>query len=262
MRDDYTLDADLYDIVYAEYDDDIAFYVEEAQSANGPCLEMGCGTGRVLIPAAQAGATVVGVEPSQPMLARARRKIAALPPPIRSRITLARGDMRTIKSEQQFALVYAPFRAFLHLLTVDDQIAALRNIWQLLAPGGRLALNFFDPPIESIVAHNGPIGGALHLTGETFFDPRTSHLLVEYATIHYNHYLQRIDQYYVYDELNRDGRVVGRLYRNLQMRYVFRWEFEHLLYRCGFEPVALYGSFDRQSHLRTGQEQIWIAQKV
>jgi SAM-dependent methyltransferase len=261
MRDDYALDAELYDIVYADYDDDLAFYTEEAQAVDGPCLELGCGSGRVLLPVAQAGATVVGVDPSQPMLARARRRVAALPDDVRQRITLVRGDMRGVKLEQQFALVYVPFRAFLHLLTVDDQIAALHNIRQHLQPSGRLALNFFDPPLESIVAHGGPIGGALHVTGETFFDPRTKHLLIEYATVHYNQHLQRIEQYFVYDELDRDGRVVGRLYRNLQMRYIFRWEFEHLLYRCGFELVALYGSFDRQPHLRPGQELIWVAKK-
>jgi SAM-dependent methyltransferase len=261
MRDDYALDAELYDIVYADYDDDIQFYVDETQAANGPCLELGCGTGRIVIPAARAGATVVGVDTAQPMLAQARRKIAALPTDVQQRITLHRGDMRTVKLDQQFALVTVPFRAFLHLLTADDQIAALNNMHQLLQPGGRLVLNFFDPSLESIVAHGGPLGGALHLTGEQFFDPRTNRLLIEYATVHYTPPLQRLEQYFVYDEVNRDGRVMGRLYRNLQMRYVFRWEFEHLLARCGFDCVALYGSFDRAPHLRIGQELIWIAQK-
>jgi len=261
MRDDYALDAELYDIVYADYDDDIQFYVEEVQAANGPCLELGCGTGRILIPAAQAGATLVGVDTAQPMLALARRKLGKLPPDVQERIKLVRGDMRTVQLDQHFALVTVPFRAFLHLLAADDQIAALHNIHRLLQPGGRLVLNFFDPSLESIVAHGGPLGGALHLTGEQFFDPRTNRLLIEYATVHYTPQLQRLEQYFVYDELNRDGRVMGRLYRNLQMRYIFRWEFEHLLARCGFELVALYGSFDRQPHLRTGQELIWIAQK-
>ncbi len=261
MRDDYALDAELYDIVYADYDDDIPFYVDEAQAANGPCLELGCGTGRILIPAAQAGATIVGVDTAQPMLAQARRKIAALPSAVQEHITLVRGDMRTVQVEQQFALVTVPFRAFLHLLSADDQVAALHNIHRLLQPGGRLALNFFDPSLESIVAHGGPIGGALHLTGEQFFDPRTNRLLIEYATVHYTQELQRLEQYFVYDEVNRDGRVMSRLYRNLQMRYIFRWEFEHLLARCGFNLIALYGSFGRQPHLRTGQELIWIAGK-
>lgn len=261
MRDNYALDAELYDIVYADYLDDIAFYAEEAQRAGGPCLELGCGSGRVLIPVAEAGATVTGLDLAKPMLTRARRKVAALPEDVRSRITLGEGDMRTFKLDTQFALIYIPFRAFLHVMNANDQIAALTNIRRHLRPGGRLALNFFDPSLEYIVSHSGPIGGALHTTGETFVDPRTGHLLVEWATVHYSQHLQRIDQYFIYDEVDARGRVVGRLYRNLEMRYIFRWEFEHLLARCGFEVESLYGSFNREPYGQAGQELIWIARK-
>lgn len=261
MRDNYALDAELYDIVYADYLDDIAFYAEEASQADGPCLELGCGSGRVLIPVAEAGATVTGLDVAKPMLARARRKVAALPDDVRSRVTLGEGDMRTFKLDTRFALIYIPFRAFLHLMNVQDQIAALTNIRRHLRPDGRLALNFFDPSLEYIVSHSGPIGSALHATGESFIDPRTGHLLVEWATIHYTQHLQRIDQYFIYDEVDARGRVVGRLYRNLEMRYIFRWEFEHLLARCGFEVEALYGSFNREPYGHTGQELIWIARK-
>lgn len=261
MRDNYALDAELYDIVYEDYVDDIAFYVEEARQANGPCLELACGTGRVLIPVAEAGVTITGIDTAKPMLARARRKVASLPEQVRTNVTLAEGDMRTFRFDEQFALITIPFRAFLHLMQVSDQIITLRNIHRHLRPGGRLALNFFDPSLDYIVAHSGPIGGALHTTGETYADPRSGNLLVEWATIHYARHLQRIEQYFVYDEVDPRGRVVGRLYRNLQMRYCFRWEFEHLLARCGFEVVALYGTFSRQPFLQAGQELIWIAQK-
>jgi ubiquinone/menaquinone biosynthesis C-methylase UbiE len=261
MRDNYALDAELYDIVYEDYVDDIAFYVQEAQQTGGPCLELACGTGRVLLPVAQAGVTITGLDSSKPMLARARRKLASLPEEVRANVTLAEGDMRTFQLDQQFALITIPFRAFLHLMQVSDQIITLRNIHRHLRPGGRLALNFFDPSLEYIVAHGGAIGGALHATGESFVDPRSGNLLVEWATIQYTQHLQRIDQYFVYDEVDARGRVVGRLYRNLQMRYCFRWEFEHLLARCGFEVTALYGSFAREPYGRNGQELIWIAQR-
>lgn len=259
MQDDYTRDAELYDIVYADYDEDIAFYVEEARQAAGPCLELGCGTGRILIPSAQAGATMVGLDASPSMLQRARQKVAALPPEVQARITLVQGDMRAFDLQQQFALITIPFRAFLHLLQVSDQIVALHTIRRHLHPDGRLILNFFDPSLEYIVAHSGPIGGALHTTGESFVDPRSGHLLIEWATVHYQRELQRIEQSFIYDEVDAQGRVVGRLYRQLRLRYIFRWEFEHLLARCGFEVAALYGSFDRRPYLQAGSELIWVA---
>lgn len=259
MRDDYTLYPELYDIVYEDYLEDIPFYVEEAQRAHGPCLELGCGTGRILIPVAEAGIEIMGLDLSGPMVARARRKVAALPSEIRDRIVLAEGDMRTFQYDQKFALISVPFRAFLHLMTASDQIAALQNIHRHLLPGGRLALNFFDPDLALITANATPPSGNLHRTGEEFVDPRTGNLLVEWATIQYHVMSQEIDQYFIYDELDRRGKVVGRTYRALRMRYIFRYEFEHLLARCGFGVEALYGSWDRGPVLRTGSELIWIA---
>src|SRR3712207_2727600 len=109
MRDDYTLYPELYDLVYEDYLDDIPFYVEESRRAQGPCLELGCGTGRVLIPVASAGVEVTGLDSSAPMIARARRKVAALPDDVRARITLGEGDMRSFSLERRFALIYVPF---------------------------------------------------------------------------------------------------------------------------------------------------------
>ena len=259
MRDDYTLYPELYDIVYEEYIDDIAFYVEEALRAHGSCLELGCGTGRVLIPVAMAGVEVVGLDSSPPMIVRARKKIAALDEDVRARITVGDGDMRSFQLEQRFALIYIPFRAFLHLMSAYDQIAALENIRRHLLPGGRLALNFFDPNLATIVGNSIAPSGALHRTGEEFVEPRSGHLLVEWATVHYHQLRQEIEQYYVYDELDGRGRVLNRYYWALRMRYIFRYEFEHLLARCGFCVEALYGSFDRWPVVREGGELIWIA---
>lgn len=262
MRDNYTDDSALYDVVYADYTDDIAFYVAEAQRAHGPCLELGCGTGRITIPVAEAGVVVTGLDVAEPMLIRGRRKVAALPDAVRQRITLAHGDMRSFTLDERFALIYIPFRAFLHLTTVPDQIMALENIRRHLLPGGRLALNFFDPAVTYIAAHSREPQSTLHRTGEEFIDPKTGHLLVEWATVRYDQLNQRIEQYFVYDELDRRGRVLERLYRRLEMRYIFRWEFEHLLHRCGFEVEALYGSFDRGPVLQPGGELIWIARST
>ncbi len=262
MSIDYAEFAELYDLVYEHYDDDSAFYVREAERAHGPCLELGCGTGRILIPTATAGVEIMGLDQSAAMIALARRKIAKLPLAIGQRITVAEGDMRNFQLEQRFALITVPFRAFLHLLQVSDQIAALQNIRQHLLPGGRLALNFFDPSVEYIAAHSRIPSGTLHRTGEEFVDPGSNHLLVEWASIQYDQLNQRLDQYFIYDELDRRGRMVKRLYRELRMRYIFRWEFEHLLHRCGFEVEALYGSFDRGPLLQAGGELIWIARAM
>ena len=60
-EDSYAPTAELYDHVvpYRERQD-IEFFVEAARASGGPVLEIGCGTGRVLIPTARAAIHITG----------------------------------------------------------------------------------------------------------------------------------------------------------------------------------------------------------
>ncbi len=101
-----------YEETYAAYYDyratglegDVQFYVAEAQKAGSPVLELGCGTGRILIPVAQAGVAITGLDLSVPMLDIARRKVAGLDATTRGRIELAEGDMRRFALGRRFNL--------------------------------------------------------------------------------------------------------------------------------------------------------------
>src|SRR5438105_10609976 len=55
---------------------DVPFWRRLASQADGPVLELGCGTGRVTIPLALAGIDLVGVDRSAPMLQRAQQRVA------------------------------------------------------------------------------------------------------------------------------------------------------------------------------------------
>jgi len=148
MPDDYYFkpaNAEAYDADMgraADAMDDVPFYVELAREAaltGQAVLELGCGTGRVTIPIAQAGVEVVGLDNAPAMLNVARRKATTAGVDVR----WVAADMRSFKLEQRFGLVIVPFRSFLHLLTDADQRACLERIHEHLLPGGRLALNFF-----------------------------------------------------------------------------------------------------------------------
>ena len=76
---DYDLSARFYDHVvpYRERQEDVRFYVEHARAAGSPVLELGCGTGRVLLPVAREGLVIIGVDLSVLMLAVCREKLEA-----------------------------------------------------------------------------------------------------------------------------------------------------------------------------------------
>jgi SAM-dependent methyltransferase len=259
MTDIYAF-GDVYDQMTGGYEADIPFYVSEAQRAEPPVLELACGTGRVLIPVAETGVPIWGLDVTGGMLEKAREKVAGLPEEVRARITLKSGDMRDFDLPERFGLVNIPFRSFLHLMTVEDQLAALGNIRRHLRPGGRLALNFFVPSIPIIADHLTHTGQALKPFGE-WTDPTTGHRVVGWDSRTYHPTAQIIEELRILEVVDEAGKVVDRSYRSLKLRWIYRYEFEHLLARTGFLLEALYGDFDRSPFVETSNEMIWVARR-
>jgi SAM-dependent methyltransferase len=239
---------------------DVLFYVEEAQRRGSPVLELGCGTGRILIPTAQAGIHVVGLDRSPDMLTVAREKIAALEAETEDRVRLVEGDMRSFSLAERFNLITIPFRAFLHLMTDEDQRAALHCIRDHLAEGGRMILNIFDPKIEIIAAHQGVMGSAQQKMRE-FVSPETGRRVILWVQRSYDLDQQTIREERIFEEIDTEGKLVSRTYTPLTLRWVYRYEMAHLLELCGYQIEALYGDF-RYGPFHAGGEQIWVVSKL
>ena len=214
--------ADIYDSVYSYLKEDIAFYVEEALAAGGPVLELGCGTGRVAVPMAQAGAEVVGLDSSRAMLSKASAKIRGAGG-VRGSLSLVQGDMRALPFDRRFSLVAVPFRGFLSLLSAEDQVRTLREIRSRLGPTGRLVFNVFVPDLNMLL-QEGDV--PYHFRDVT--DPETGTTLVLWHQSRYDNHNQVISARVIVEELDGGGAVRTRLYRDFQLRYVFRWEMHRL----------------------------------
>ena len=118
---------------------DIEFWRRMAQRADGPELELGCGTGRVALPVASNGATVVGIDRSEPMLDRARRRVRRAR--LGSRVKLVRGDIRHLPfPDRSFPLVMAPYGILQSLLVERDLTRTLAAVARVLARRGVFGL--------------------------------------------------------------------------------------------------------------------------
>ena len=71
--------AALYDYYSLGVEGDVQFYIEEAQKAGSSVLEIGCGTGRILLPVAQSGISIVGLDRASDPVIRTRRRLAQAP---------------------------------------------------------------------------------------------------------------------------------------------------------------------------------------
>ena len=254
------LDAVFYDHYSLGLDGDVEFYVEEAKQAGSRVLELGCGTGRILIPTAQAGIPIIGLDRATAMLTRTEQKIATLSPAVRSLVTLNHADMRAFRIDPALRLITVPYRAFLYLLTLKDQRQALACIHRHLSPRGRLILNIFDPDVETLATHSGPLGSVLK-RDLVFQHPHTGRRVISWEARRYDLERQLLEQSTIFEEVDAAGCTLSRTHRSLTLRYVFRYEMRHLLELTGFRVEALYGDF-RRGPFTHGGEQIWIARKA
>ena len=253
------VDAVIYDQFSTGLPGDTQFYVEEAVKAGSPVLELGCGTGRILIPVAQAGVEIVGLDRASLMLKIAREKISDLGQDALNRIELVQGDMRSLMLERKFNLVMIPYRAFLHLLTPDDQKQALWRIRDHLVDGGRLVMNNSDPRLESLVRQLDQPEPPLRLHAD-IVRPDNGNRVVVWNSVKFDPATQIHSEDRIFEEIDGCGRVLSKTYTTLIYRHIYRYEMEHLLELCGFEVEALYGDFQR-GQFRYGSEQVWIARK-
>lgn len=137
------LEASLYDQLDELSDfEDVAFYLEIASATVGRILDLGCGTGRVLIPLLESGFEVVGLEYSPQMLALCRARLARRD----LEAELVRGDMRDFElGESRFGAIMIPGFSAQLLLDDADLIACLARCREHLLPGGRLVVPCYQP---------------------------------------------------------------------------------------------------------------------
>jgi SAM-dependent methyltransferase len=152
----YAISARHYDAAYAAINlVDVPFYLDLAREIGGPVLEIGCGTGRVLLPIARAGIEIHGLDGSPAMLDVLKAKFRREPKEVRRRVTLHAGDMRCARLHTEFALVIMPFRPLQHMHTMEDQLAALRTARLHLRHDGRVAFDVFYPKFDSLLSGIG-----------------------------------------------------------------------------------------------------------
>ncbi len=269
--DPYDAWASIYDPLYAAHGmelltDDIPFYLDLAADprvARGrPVLELGCGTGRVLLPLAREAAAgrgaslAVGLDRTARMLDVARAKIAAEPDAVRGRLRLVRADMAGFGFRSgPFGLAIVAFRSLVNLPDQATQVRALRAIRDALAPGGRAAIDLFFPDLgflafvisepREVASYVEPATGCrLRFTQRARFDPVR----------------QTLDDSLEEERTHPDGRVERRTRRYL-LRFPYCEEFRLMAETAGFEVEDVFGWFDRSPLRAESREMVFILRR-
>ncbi|HEX7253938.1 MAG TPA: methyltransferase domain-containing protein [Thermoanaerobaculia bacterium] len=225
---------------------DVEFYRALARETGGPVLELGCGSGRVLLPIVRDGIDGTGLDASGEMLERLRRK----DPPAHLRLVEGRMENFDFGSER-FALIYSAFRAFQHLLTVEEQLGCLAAVRKHLAPRGFFAFDVFAPLLQRIALPEEPETEDVRfqIDGEE---------VIRFVSVRRDLATQIMDVTFRY-ERRREGSVIGNDIMRTRMRYFFRYELAHLLARAGFGKARFFGGFDRRPYDYVSGETVIVA---
>lgn len=226
---------ELYDLLFDALDFDIPFWQKVAREANGPVLEIGCGTGRVLLRLLESGFDADGLDLSEAMVERFRTK--ARPKRWDGRAFV--GDMKNFSLARCYARVICAFNSFAHCETTDDQLRALHCFRAHLLPGGALVLHMSYPgpqywsepdgiPVLEAEAADGSNGRTIQM-----WDTRTKDPVAQ---------LQRSE--IEIRELDRGGRTAATHRFTTLQRWVYRFELELLLRLAGFSRWRITGGFD------------------
>ncbi|MCP4547541.1 MAG: class I SAM-dependent methyltransferase [bacterium] len=251
--------AEFYDYVnpYIERDD-INFYIEEGLRARGPVLELGCGTGRVMLQMARAGVEVVGLDLSPSMLAICVERLAREQENVRVRTRLTLGDIRNFDLGRTFRLVTLPFRVFQHLLTVEHQKSCLASIGKHMIAGDHLILDLFNPSLEMLVDKRRE---EPHDREPEFVMPDGRIVTRSHRVGNCDLNRQIMDCELIYNIAHENGKTEHRVHA-FQLRWFYRYEIEHLLALTGFTVEAVYGDYDRCDFgAKQPGEQIVVATK-
>ena len=236
---------------------DVEFFLELAKSAPGPTLELGCGSGRIVMPLAEGGIEITGLDLSAPMLEIASERAERLPREAQGRVSFVEGDMSVFDLGREFGLIYIAFRSFMFMTTPEMQRACLECAYRHLVPGGTLAIDIFDPLLERLVPdYEIPmrhVGMLPH--------PRTFNRVgIDILSRVNDPVTQVFEETWRFTEAASDGTIIRQEEEMLRMRWTYRTEMRYLLERAGFEVLAEYSDFYK-SPPAYGKEQVWVARK-
>lgn len=245
--------ARFYDEDYRDYADDIDAIVHLAQEMDGPVLELGCGTGRLLVPLTQLDLPITGVDISPALLAVAREKLARTRNG--QRVTLVEADLRRLALDQRdFAFAFCTSNTLMHLADPHDQLAALQAAADHLRPGGLLLVDLFHPDIARLI----DVDGVQELADRWQREDGTEVIKWSVRTLDLAE--QRQDTLFIYEETAPDGSV-RRTHCPFALRYLWRNELVLMLERCGLTVEAVWGDFEGTPYADGAEHLIALATK-
>lgn len=245
--------ARFYDDDYRDYFDDLSLILDLAEEQGGAVLELGAGTGRVLLPLVDAGHAVTGVDLSPALLDVARRKLLAAG--YAARAQLVEGDLLAVElPRDHFALAVCTSNTLMHLADAEAQLALLQRAFAWLKPGGLLFVDLFSPDLARLFDVHG-----LSELADQWPGPDGSTVL-KWSVREVDVESQLQQTTFIYEEQAADGSC-RRTVCSFPLRWLWRSEGELMLRLAGFELEDVWGDLEGGEYGAGSDHLVFLARK-
>ncbi len=221
-----------YDLFFSAIDEsELSFFAKQVETAQSPALEIGCGTGRILIPLLEQGLAVEGFDYSPEMLAQCTKKALRL----ELKPVLYQQRMQELSLPKQYGCLYTPLGTFQQLADRDDAYQALHRFYEHLLPNGKLIIYLYLPwyntlefgawyPHDPITLKDGNI---MRVFEKGVHDPIAQQLFMSYR----------------YEVWAKD-KLMDEELKEMVIRWYSRYEFELMLERVGFKDIKVQAGYE------------------
>ena len=222
----------------------------------GTILELGSGTGRVLLSLATHGVHVTGLEQSTKMLDACTAKMGEAIGDF-SNITLIEGDMRCFELNEYFNTIIIPYRTLMHMVRPEQQLEYLQSVRKHLEPDGRLFFNVWVPDYGYIHFFRAD-GGESELNFiDTYVLPNSENHLNHYHKVVTYPHEQRLVEEHVLIELDSKENEIETHTLPMTRTWFSIHELKWLTQSAGLEIVNVWGGFNEKPLDAESEESIW-----
>jgi ubiquinone/menaquinone biosynthesis C-methylase UbiE len=222
--------AKFYDLMYSHLRDgvDNEFFLQHIRNSER-ILEIGVGTGRFFMEALEGGADIQGIDVSEHMLRVLKNKLSE-----DQHYRISQQDFIHFSFDRKFDLIIAPFRVIMHIHEKEDQLLALNNAFRHLEPGGLLIFDAFIPKLDHIIH-------GLHKQVDFEEEYKPGRTLKRTVSTRPSLIRQRIDIHFMLEWDTEQGMQSETW--DTSLRFLFRYELEHLLERSRFDSFEILGDY-------------------
>jgi SAM-dependent methyltransferase len=218
-----------YDLEHDAFQDDVEFYLSAVRE--GPVLEVGCGSGRLLAALADTGLELYGIDTSAAMLAAATRRLESA-----ANVSLQLASVEELDVPQRFRTVILPLNVLWHIDDAREQLGLLSAIRKRMVRDGLLVVDLSNP--HTMIDRES--GGEVRLR----FALDEGDERVQCFSSAEDHPEEQLLTLSLWYDVTSQGGTVRRTASTIRLRYTYRFELELMLEAAGFLVSRVYGSYD------------------